>query len=350
MNLSSPITDDAAASTESLRSKKPIPAAIRAVQDLLHRDLEAVNAALRSELNSDVPLIGEIGDYLVQAGGKRIRPMLCLLSFQAAGGGSGGADPSALLAAIVEMIHTATLLHDDVVDESDTRRNRKTANALWGNAPSVLVGDFIYSRAFQMMVRLQDLQIMDILADTTNMIAEGEVMQLLHKRDASLSATQYFEVIKRKTAILFAASCRLGALAAGASSETQLRFGEFGMQLGMAFQIADDLLDYTGDAQSIGKNLGDDLAEGKTTLPLILAQLHGSTEQAAFIAESLRHGKRESFAEVVHILRETDALDQSFAQAKDYADSARAHLVEVPDSAAKAAMIELANYAVARER
>src|SRR5690606_17195366 len=213
-------------------------------------------------------LINQIADHIISAGGKRLRPMLVML----AGHAAGGAGPvHHQLAAIIEFIHTSTLLHDDVVDESDLRRGRSTANALWGNAPSVLVGDFLYSRSFQLMVELDRMPVMRILADTTNRIAEGEVLQLLHVRNPDTDETAYLNVIERKTAVLFAAGTRLGALASGADEAIQQALYDYGMHLGYAFQIADDVLDYSGDADALGKNLGDDLAEGKATLPLIRA-------------------------------------------------------------------------------
>jgi octaprenyl-diphosphate synthase len=322
---------------------------ITAIQALLASDLARLNEALRTELDSDVDLIKQIGEYLIAAGGKRLRPMLVLLCARLLGAGDSDALRAATLAAIVELIHTATLLHDDVVDESDQRRNRKTANALWGNAASVLVGDFLYSRAFQMMVRLKQMRVMEILADTTNAIAEGEVLQLIHKRDPKLSKTQYEEVIKRKTAVLFEAACRLGAVCMGADLVTETRLAHFGLKLGFAFQIADDLLDYTGDAAVIGKNIGDDLAEGKTTLPIIFAIQRAEPADAELIERALKNGERELLPELVRILRSTDALDASMEIARQYAEEAKAALASFANNPAHDALLALANYAVDRK-
>jgi len=245
--------------------ESPRPAlALAGIQSLARADMAAVDALIRARLASDVVLINQIADHIVSAGGKRLRPMLVVLAGQACGPTGPGHHQ---LAAIVEFIHTSTLLHDDVVDESDLRRGRSTANALWGNAPSVLVGDFLYSRSFQLMVELDRMDVMRLLADTTNRIAEGEVLQLLHVHNPDTDEAAYLRVIERKTAVLFAAGTRLGAMASGAGAETQRRLYDYGMALGYAFQIADDVLDYTADAEALGKNLGDDLAEGKATLP-----------------------------------------------------------------------------------
>ncbi|MGO4776011.1 polyprenyl synthetase family protein, partial [Lysobacter sp. 2RAB21] len=241
------------------------------IQSLARDDMAAVDALIRRRLASDVVLINQVAEYIVGAGGKRLRPMLLLL---AAGALSHRGPDAHQLAAVVEFIHTATLLHDDVVDESDLRRGRRTANAVWGNAASVLVGDFLYSRSFQLMVELDRLEVMKILADTTNQIAEGEVLQLLHVRNPDTDEAAYLRVIERKTAVLFAAATRLGAVLAGADAQVQQRLHDYGLALGYAFQIADDVLDYASDAQTLGKNLGDDLAEGKATLPLIHAIAH----------------------------------------------------------------------------
>ncbi|MCB1571810.1 MAG: polyprenyl synthetase family protein, partial [Xanthomonadales bacterium] len=228
--------------------------------------MSAVNALIRSRLASDVVLINQISEHIISSGGKRLRPMLHLLAARAAGYQGNDHVP---LAALIEFIHTSTLLHDDVVDESDLRRGRKTANALWGNAASVLVGDFLYSRSFQMMVELDSMRIMRILADTTNRIAEGEVLQLLNIGNADTSEQAYLDVIERKTAVLFSAATRLGAVLAGLPRDQEEALARYGLDLGYAFQIADDVLDYVSDAETLGKNIGDDLAEGKPTLPVI---------------------------------------------------------------------------------
>jgi octaprenyl-diphosphate synthase len=329
-------------------AKTPLSADISAIHALIAHDLQQVNDTLKQELNSDVPLIGQIGDYLIAAGGKRLRPMLVLLCGRALDSSAGANSQDVVLAAIIELIHTATLLHDDVVDESSQRRARKTANALWGNAPSVLVGDFLYSRAFQMMVRLSDIRVMHVLANTTNLIAEGEVLQLMHRHNPEVSEARYLDVIRRKTAILFEAACRLAAVTRQQSSETIEALAGYGMALGMAFQIADDVMDFVGDASSIGKNLGDDLAEGKSTLPLIFAAKRGSDAQAMRIREVLEKGERGALTELIAILRETDAIDASFEVAERFASEAIAALNVLPESAEKAALSALARFAVRR--
>ncbi len=310
-------------------------------------DMARVDEVIRRELHSDVALINQIGEHIIGAGGKRLRPLLVLLTARA--GGIADDDQSCVrLAAIVEFIHTATLLHDDVVDESSLRRGRKTANALWGNAASVLVGDFLYSRAFQMMVGLDRMAVMQVLADTTNAIAEGEVLQLLYMGDPDLSEARYFEVIRRKTAILFAAACQLGAIASGQSAATIAAMHEYGMQLGIAFQIADDILDYAGDAARIGKHLGDDLAEGKVTLPLIIAQRRGSVEDVDLIRDAIRERRREALPAVIAAIRQADALEQSLDLARDHAQAARAQVHHLPPSSWRDALLVLADYAVSR--
>lgn len=316
------------------------------IQRLSAADMGRVDALIRSELSSDVLLINQISEHIIGAGGKRLRPLLVLLCARA--GPAANPESAARLAAIVEFIHTATLLHDDVVDESGLRRGRKTANALWGNAASVLVGDFLYSRAFQMMVGLDHMLVMQVLADTTNAIAEGEVLQLLHMGDPDLSEARYFEVIRRKTAILFAAACRLGGLAGGCGPETQEALHRYGMALGIAFQIADDVLDYAGDSELIGKNLGDDLAEGKPTLPLIVAQRRASAAQLETIRNAIRDGDRGALPTIMTAIRETDALPESLDRARSYARAAEAELAALAPSAYRNALRELAEYAVAR--
>jgi octaprenyl-diphosphate synthase len=317
-----------------------------AIQRLAAPDMARVDALIRSELRSDVVLINQIGEHIVGSGGKRLRPLLVVLT--ARSGSHADCSNGAALAAIVEFIHTATLLHDDVVDESGLRRGRQTANALWGNAASVLVGDFLYSRAFQMMVGLDRMLVMRVLADTTNAIAEGEVLQLLHMGDPDLSESRYFDVIRRKTAILFAAACRLGGYAAGLDATAQDALHRYGMALGIAFQIADDVLDYVGDAGKIGKHLGDDLAEGKPTLPLIIAQRRASSEQVEFIRAAIRDGDREALPLVIAAIRETDALDESIVRAREYAREACRELQVLPASIYRDALHDLADYAVAR--
>ena len=317
-----------------------------AIQQLAAADMARVDALIRAELRSDVVLINQIGEHIIGAGGKRLRPLLVVLSART--GPVSDDHRGAALAAIVEFIHTATLLHDDVVDESGLRRGRQTANALWGNAASVLVGDFLYSRSFQMMVGLDRMTVMRVLADTTNAIAEGEVLQLLHMGDPDLSEARYFDVIRRKTAILFAAACRLGGHAAGLDEAQLDALHRYGMALGIAFQIADDVLDYIGDAARIGKHLGDDLAEGKPTLPLIVAQRRGSPQQVEVIRTAIQGGDREALPAVIAAIRETDALDESIERAREYVHAAQRELALLPPSTHRDALHDLADYAVMR--
>jgi octaprenyl-diphosphate synthase len=318
-----------------------------AIQALARDDMAAVDALIRRRLASDVVLINQVGEYIVGAGGKRLRPMLLLLAAQALG--FRGPDAHQL-AAVVEFIHTATLLHDDVVDESDLRRGRRTANAVWGNAASVLVGDFLYSRSFQLMVELDRMDVMHLLADTTNRIAEGEVLQLLHVRNPDTDEAAYLRVIERKTAVLFAAATRLGAMLAGADAATCDAMHDYGMQLGYAFQIADDVLDYASDADTLGKNLGDDLAEGKATLPLIHAMRHGDDAMRTLLREAIEHGDVDALPGVMAAIRSTGGLDYSRARAAEFADAAEAALDGIPSNAASDALRGLARYAVSRDR
>ena len=338
MNLlaSPPTTDPAASAAQRFA----------AIQQLAADDMTRVDALIRAELRSDVVLINQIGEHIIGAGGKRLRPMLLLLT----AGALGHRGPDAhQLAAVVEFIHTATLLHDDVVDESDLRRGRKTANAVWGNAASVLVGDFLYSRSFQLMVELDRLEVMRILADTTNTIAEGEVLQLLHMGDPDLSEARYFDVIRRKTAILFAAACRLGGLAAGLDEAAQDALHRYGMALGIAFQIADDVLDYIGDAARIGKHLGDDLAEGKPTLPLIYTMQRGTPEQSALARQVIEQGGLEAFDEIVAAVRACGALEAAMDTANRIKQQAIDRLGGLPPSQFKNTLLELALFAVDRK-
>lgn len=327
----------------------PSPAApgldLPAVQAMAAADMAAIDALIRRRLSSDVVLINRIAEHIVSAGGKRLRPMLVALAGRATGAVTGEHHQ---LAAIIEFIHTSTLLHDDVVDESDLRRGRSTANALWGNAPSVLVGDFLYSRSFQLMVELDRMEIMRILADTTNRIAEGEVLQLLHVRNPDTDEAAYLDVIERKTAVLFAAGTRLGALASGADAATQQALHDYGLQLGYAFQIADDVLDYSGDADALGKNLGDDLAEGKATLPLIHAMAQANDATRSRLREVIERGEVAAMSEVLAAIRAAGSLDYSLARARDYAAAAEAALGGLPENDALAALRGLARYAVAR--
>ena len=312
---------------------------------LIGSDMIAVDAVIRSRLHSDVVLVRQVAEYIIQSGGKRLRPALVLLSAGALGyRGSSHHE----LAAVIEFIHTATLLHDDVVDESDLRRGRETANALFGNAASVLVGDFLYSRAFQMMVEVGDLRIMRVLSDATNVIAEGEVMQLMNCHDADLDEARYLQVIRYKTAKLFEAAARLGAILGQGSAEIEQRMADFGMHLGTAFQLIDDVLDYSGAEAETGKHLGDDLAEGKPTLPLIYVMQNGTAEQAACVRKAIEYGGREDFQAVLSAIRATGALEHAKQQAKNEADLAASALDKLPASPYKDSLLELALFAVAR--
>ena len=326
---------------EPLRTALALPG----IQSLAQADMAAVDALIRARLASDVVLINQIADHIISAGGKRLRPMLVVLAGQACGPTTPDHHQ---LAAIIEFIHTATLLHDDVVDESDLRRGRSTANALWGNAPSVLVGDFLYSRSFQLMVELDRMDVMRLLADTTNRIAEGEVLQLLHVHNPDTDEAAYLRVIERKTAVLFAAGTRLGAMASGADEGIQRRLYDYGMALGYAFQIADDVLDYTADAEALGKNLGDDLAEGKATLPLIHAIRHSDTATAERLRAIVQEGDAGAMPEVLAAIRATGGLDYSRERARHYAAMAEQALDGLPESDALAALRGLARYAVER--
>jgi len=316
-----------------------------AVQALVANDMAAVNTLIRTRLASDVVLINQIGAHIIGSGGKRLRPMLVLLAAQAA---LYAGDEHIQLAAVVEFIHTATLLHDDVVDESDLRRGRKTANAVWGNAASVLVGDFLYSRAFQLMVELERMRVMKILADTTNAIAEGEVLQLLHINNPDTDEAAYLQVVERKTAVLFSAATRLGAVLGGLPREQEEALALYGLHLGFAFQIADDVLDYVSDSDTLGKNIGDDLAEGKPTLPLIYAIQHSKPEQAASMRRAIESGGLDSLENIIAAIHDSGALELSRAKALDYAESAKNALRVLPASDARDALLALADYAVNR--
>ena len=313
--------------------------------NLIGSDMKSVDAVIRSRLHSEVVLVRQVAEYIISAGGKRLRPALVLLSAGALGyRGTSHHE----LAAVVEFIHTATLLHDDVVDESDLRRGRETANALFGNAASVLVGDFLYSRAFQIMVEVNDMRIMSVLSDATNVIAEGEVLQLMNCHDADVDEARYLQVIRYKTAKLFEAAAQLGAILGGGSQEIERRLAEYGMHLGTAFQLIDDVLDYSGAEVETGKHLGDDLAEGKPTLPLIYVMQNGTPEQAACVRGAIENGGRDDFAAVLAAIRSTGALEHAKKQAKAEADLAVAAIEALPASTYKDSLLELCLFAVAR--
>ncbi len=316
------------------------------LKQLLASDMEAVDAVIRNRLHSEVALVNQVGAYIINSGGKRLRPALVLLSAQAFGySGKHQYD----LAAVVEFIHTATLLHDDVVDESELRRGRETSNALFGNAASVLVGDFLYSRAFQMMVDVGEMRVMQTLADATNVIAEGEVLQLLNCNDADVDVANYMRVIHCKTAKLFEAAMRLGAILGKSSAADEVAASKYGMHLGTAFQLIDDVLDYSADEAQTGKHLGDDLAEGKPTLPLIYAMQHGTTQQAAVVRAAIEQGDVGKFAEVLEIIHHTGALEFTRQQALHEAEAACASIASFADSKHKQCLLELAHFAATRQ-
>jgi octaprenyl-diphosphate synthase len=318
---------------------------IRPAIDLCADDMSSVDAIIRDSLDSGVVLIRQISEYIIGSGGKRLRPMLVILASQACH--YRGKD-HLKLAAIIEFIHTATLLHDDVVDDSDMRRGKESAHAVWGNAASVLVGDFLYSRSFQMMVAVDSLRVMEVLANTTNTIAEGEVEQLLNMHDPEVSRERYFRVIEKKTARLFEAACQLGAVLAGRESlETAL--ATFGRELGKAFQVTDDVLDYMAEAETLGKNSGDDLAEGKATLPLILCREQANENDRRMIDESIRSGDLDQLQQITALIRDSGALDQARRIAQDHADAALAAIAPLEPSSWKDAMEQLARYSVMRE-
>lgn len=318
---------------------------IQATRDLVAEDSAAVDNLIRTRLQSDVALINQLGHYIINSGGKRLRPLLVLLTARALGYEE---DSHVHIAAIIEFIHTATLLHDDVVDASDTRRGRDTANAVWGNEASVLVGDFLYSRAFEMMVEIDRMQVMQILANATNTIAEGEVLQLLNVHEPDTTEEQYMMVIQRKTAKLFEASARLGAVLTDAGPEIEQALADYGMQLGTAFQLIDDVLDYSGDAAEIGKNVGDDLAEGKPTLPLIHVIKHGTPAQVDVVRRAIETGGRASIEAVSDAIASTHAIAYTSRLAKQAAKQARDALDALPTSAYRDALACLADYAVNR--
>jgi octaprenyl-diphosphate synthase len=315
------------------------------IQSCIADDMLAVDTVIRKSLYSEVVLINQVADYIINSGGKRMRPALVILS----AGVFGKIEPQHhALAAVIEFIHTATLLHDDVVDESAMRRGRATANTMFGNAASVLVGDFVYSRAFQMMVSIHSMRVMEVLSEATNVIAEGEVLQLLNCNDADITDAAYLKVIHYKTAKLFEAATRLGAIVGAASSEDEATMAEYGMRLGTAFQLIDDVLDLSGDSQYIGKNLGDDLAEGKPTLPLLYAMRHSAPAQSTLIREAIEQGGLEHLSEVIAAVQQTDALDHVRRLAKAEADLAIAAIAHFADTPYRQALVALAEFAVNR--
>jgi octaprenyl-diphosphate synthase len=318
---------------------------IDAIREFIAADMRAVDEVIRTRLHSDVALIRQVAEYIIGGGGKRLRPALVLLS---AGAFGYRGRHHHELAAVVEFIHTATLLHDDVVDESALRRGRPTANSLFGNAASVLVGDFVYSRAFQMMVGVDSMRVLQVLADATNVIAEGEVLQLMNCHNAAIDEDDYLQVIRYKTAKLFEAATRLGAILGGAPGTAEEAIAMYGVHLGTAFQLIDDVLDYSGDRDSIGKNLGDDLAEGKATLPLIHAMKRGTPGQAALIRRAIEHGGLEELGAVLDAIRGSGALDYARAQALAESRAACEALAALPASPYRDHLLQLADFAVTR--
>ncbi len=313
-------------------------------RDLVAEDMKAVDQLILDRLHSDVALINQVGNYIIAGGGKRMRPLLVLLAAKTMG---YQGDRHVDIAAIIEFIHTATLLHDDVVDESVQRRSRDTANAVWGNAASVLVGDFLYSRAFEMMVDVEIVRVMDIMSHATNRIAEGEVLQLLNCNDPDTTETQYLEVIKRKTATLFEAGTRLAGVISGASEQEEKALAEFGLQLGIAFQIIDDALDYTGT--DIGKNIGDDLEEGKPTLPLIRALQTSTPERADKLRKAIEEGGRQHIDTVRAAIESSDAIEYTSRLAQEAVEAAKTALKQLPPSRYREALAGLAEFSVERD-
>ncbi len=330
----------------------PEPAMIDRLSPLEHiialsaSDMARVNTCIHDSLKSDVALINQVANYIVSSGGKRLRPMLLTLCAHACDYQGQDHIP---IAAIIEFIHTATLLHDDVVDESDLRRGQQSAHAVWGNAASVLVGDFLYSRSFQMMVGLDSMRIMEVLADTTNTIAEGEVQQLLNMGDPEVNQQRYMQVIENKTAKLFEAACKLAAIISDQPVEIENALAIYGNRLGSAFQIADDVLDYSGQADTMGKNAGDDLAEGKPTLPLIFARERCNEKERELLDAAIRNGGVDDLSPILAIIEETDSLNSAMAVANAQALEARQAIGILPDSPWRAALEQLADYSVSRD-
>jgi octaprenyl-diphosphate synthase len=322
-----------------------LPTTLDAIRAVIAEDMAAVDAVIRRRLSSEVVLINQISHYIVESGGKRLRPALVALAGNHFAANKAHCHEAA---AVIEFIHTATLLHDDVVDESDLRRGRRTANSQFGNAAAVLVGDFLYSRAFQMMVEIGSMRVMQVLAEATNVIAEGEVLQLLNIHDADTNEEEYLRVVRYKTAKLFAAACQVGAILGGANEQDEKALTEYGMRVGTAFQLIDDVLDYSGDFSETGKNIGDDLAEGKPTLPLIYALHHGDAGQAAVIRRAIEQGGRDEMPAVVAAIQATGALDYARAQANAEARTAADAIAGLKDSVYRSALLQLCAFAVER--
>ncbi len=318
---------------------------IEDIQKLTQNEMQAMNQLIQTELHSEVVLVNQIGHYIVNSGGKRLRPLLSILTAKAL---NYQGNQHINLAAVIEFIHTATLLHDDVVDASNLRRGKQTANDLWGNEASVLVGDFLYSRAFQMMVNSQNMRVMAILANATNVIAEGEVLQLLNCHNPKTTEQQYLAVIRYKTAKLFEAAVSVGVVISQADDAMEQRMAAFGMHLGTAFQLVDDVLDYSANSQELGKNVGDDLAEGKPTLPLIYALKHSSKAQQQILISAIEHGGKDQIKTVIDIINQTDAITYTAQAARAESQHALQALTPLPDSVYKQALMGLAEFAIAR--
>ncbi|MCH8499311.1 MAG: octaprenyl diphosphate synthase [Marinobacter sp.] len=318
---------------------------VQRIYDTVAEDFSRVNDLIKNRLSSDVPLVEKIAQYIVESGGKRLRPLLVLLSTRAL---AYQGNDNLKLAAVIEFLHTATLLHDDVVDTSDLRRGKATANARWGNAPSVLVGDFLYSRAFQMMVELGSMRIMEVLSNATCVIAEGEVLQLMNVKNPDVSEQKYMEVIHNKTAMLFEAASHTGALLCGAAPVQEQALQAYGKHLGLAFQLVDDVLDYRGDAVTMGKNVGDDLAEGKPTLPLIYAMANGGDEARTLIRKAIRQGGLDELPDILKVVESSGALDYTLQKAREQADLALKCLDSLPDTPHKEALALLTEVAISR--
>ncbi|MCP3674717.1 MAG: octaprenyl diphosphate synthase [Gammaproteobacteria bacterium] len=318
----------------------------KTISELMSAEMSAIDTLIIERLSSDVSLVNQLGYYIINNGGKRLRPMLLAIVAKAL---AYNGQQHINLAAVIEFIHTATLLHDDVVDESDLRRGNETANALFGNAASVLVGDYLYSRSFQMMVEVKNLRVMEVLSNTTNIIAEGEVLQLMNCNDPDTSIESYLDVIHHKTATLFEAATRLGAIISDAEKPLEDAMATFGLHLGNAFQLVDDALDYSADAEELGKNVGDDLAEGKPTLPLILAMQLGTVKQAEMIKNAIKHGGLKHLEEITLAIRETGALEKTIEQAEQEIVMAKAALELLPTSPYKEALVALADLSVKRK-
>lgn len=323
-----------------------MPLSLDECNTLVARDMQRIDSHITEQLRSDVVLINQLSAYIIGSGGKRLRPQLVLL---AAGACGYTGDQHITVAAIIEFIHTATLLHDDVVDASDMRRGHDTANAVWGNEAAVLVGDFLYSRSFEMMVAVKSMRVMDILARTTNRIAEGEVMQLLNVREPNLTEADYIEVIEAKTARLFQAATQLGAVLTDQPDEIRMALAEYGNSLGTAFQIVDDVLDYQSNSGAMGKNVGDDLAEGKTTLPLIYAMRDGTEAERELIAKAITDDGLEALSGVLDAIKNTQAIENSLLTAKRYAEQAAEALSVLPESKYRDALTTIAQKAVMRD-